>query len=100
MCTGSNHAYYLKRRRLYRRKLNQEVQNLSVHCTPQEFDEKYVGKAGLPPFENQWDETTDGHWGMDMQYYKYLRKRHSNWSDPTAYGKEVKYYLKKKIKRH
>ena len=94
MCTGSNHIYYIKRRREYRRKLNQEVATLINHNSPEEFDEKYVGMVGMRPFENQWDETTDGHYGVDKNYYKYLRKFGHDWLDKPA-----KRYLKNKHRK-
>lgn len=95
MCTGSNHDYYLHRRRNRRRKLNQEVISLIKHNSPEEFDEKYVGVAGMRQFENQWDETTDGHYGVDKTYYKLLKRNgYCNWLE-----KEVNRHLKSKHKR-
>ena len=97
MCTGNNGPYYKKRRRKYRRKLNHELRDLNAKCTPEEFDEKYVGEAGLEPFRNLWEEPTDGHFAVDKAgFNQYLK----GYFGGDKWYKKMKRYLKPKKRKH
>lgn len=85
ICTGSNTEYYRERRRLQRRKLNQELHTLSSHYTVEAMEEDVVNNPKIPKV-NEWLEPTDG---------RYLITRH-NKDLHASYIKDVRYLMKTK----
>lgn len=99
ICTGDNRDYYAARRKKRRRRLNHELRNAVANYNPEELDEHLIGD--IMPKEDQWDEPTDGHYGINKSTIKMMDRQWSGrnkFFDPDPYDFHKKYdrYLKPK----
>lgn len=88
-----NIPFYKKRRKLRRRRVNQEVRNLFANYQPEEIDEKIVGD--VMPKEDQFGEPSDGHCGLSKADYMAHKEMFS-----SRFDKKIRYAFKERRKRH
>ena len=60
ICNGDNRDFYRRRRRTRRSKINQEDRAIKANFGAEAIDDMWKGPC--MPIEDQYMETTDGHW--------------------------------------
>lgn len=58
ICSGSNTDFYKERRKTFKKRDKQAIQNTLAHFDIEDFDEKYDPHNEV--FKDDWNEPTDG----------------------------------------
>ena len=99
ICYGDNRSFYAARRKKRRRILRHNLRNALANYKNEDIDEHIEGDT--MPKEDQWNEPTDGHYGINKSTLKIMDRqwkgRNKRYIPDTFYfHKKYDRYLKSK----